>query len=67
MEIVEPLTEDIKTFLLNSANSMSNDALRVLGLAYKDIKDETIAIDQLEHGLIFVGLMGMIDPPTSRS
>lgn len=61
--IVEPLTEDIKTFLLNSANSMSNDALRVLGLAYKDIKDETIAIDQLEHGLIFVGLMGMIDPP----
>jgi len=61
--VVEPLTQDIKTFLLNSANSMSNDALRVLGLAYKDIKDETIALDQLEHGLIFIGLMGMIDPP----
>ncbi|PRR79593.1 calcium-translocating P-type ATPase, PMCA-type [Clostridium vincentii] len=61
--IIEPLTEDVKTSLLNSANSMSNDALRVLALAYKEIKDENIAIDQLEHGLIFVGLMGMIDPP----
>ena len=42
---------------------MSNDALRVLALAYKEIKDENIPIDQLENGLIFVGLMGMIDPP----
>ncbi|HEY5525849.1 MAG TPA: cation-translocating P-type ATPase, partial [Clostridium sp.] len=61
--VIEPITEGIKTSLLNSANSMSNDALRVLALAYKEIKDENIPIDQLEHGLIFVGLMGMIDPP----
>lgn len=61
--VIEPLTEGIKTSLLNSANSMSNDALRVLALAYKEIKVGNIPIDQLEHGLIFVGLMGMIDPP----
>jgi len=61
--VIEPLTDAVKTSLLNSANSMSNDALRVLALAYKEIKDNSIPLNQLEHGLIFVGLMGMIDPP----
>ena len=42
---------------------MSDDALRVLALAYKPIDNEHVPIDELENDLIFVGLMGMIDPP----
>ena len=42
---------------------MSDDALRVLALGYKVLENEHVAIDNLEDNLIFVGLMGMIDPP----
>lgn len=44
---------------------MSNSALRVLALAYKEI-DHIPSIptsDELEQGLTFMGLVGMIDPP----
>ena len=46
-----------------ASNLMSDDALRVLALGYKVIDTEHVAIDDLEKDLIFVGLMGMIDPP----
>lgn len=45
--------------------NMSAKALRVLGVAYKDmdaVPDE-ITSDNVENGLTFVGLLGMIDPP----
>lgn len=61
-EIV-PLTEEIKKELLKASNSMSDTALRVLGLAYKDLKDKNTSLDSLETDEIFIGLMGMIDPP----
>ncbi len=44
---------------------MSADALRVLAVAYKEI-DEVPAnptSEELENGLTFMGLVGMIDPP----
>ncbi len=46
-------------------NEMSANALRVLAIAYKEL-DEVPAnpsFEQLEYGLTFVGLVGMIDPP----
>jgi len=46
-------------------NTMSADALRVLAVAYKEI-DEIPAnptSEELEAGLTFMGLVGMIDPP----
>lgn len=52
-----------KSETLNASNLMSDDALRVLALAYKPIDNEHVPIDELENDLIFVGLMGMIDPP----
>ena len=44
---------------------MSENALRVLAVAYKEIDEipEELTSKNLENGLTFVGLVGMIDPP----
>ncbi len=45
--------------------AMSRDALRVLAVAYKKIDSipEELTSEELESGLTFMGLVGMIDPP----
>ncbi len=46
-------------------DEMSRSALRVLAVAYKEIDSVPTepTSDQLENDLIFMGLVGMIDPP----
>ena len=46
-------------------DQMSADALRVLAVGYKviDSVPETPTPEELENGLTFMGLVGMIDPP----
>ena len=46
-------------------DKMSADALRVLAVAYKEIDriPENPTSAELENGLTFMGLVGMIDPP----
>jgi P-type Ca2+ transporter type 2C len=58
-----PLTNEIIGDILNAANTMSDNALRVLGSAYKIIESSHVDMDSLEKGLTFIGLIGMIDPP----
>lgn len=60
---IKELTDDIKSEIMNSSNSMSNSALRVLSAAYKVIPNNDVPLDLLESDLIFIGLVGMIDPP----
>lgn len=60
---VLPLTEEKKIQLLSASNKMSDEALRVLGASFKEINNQKISLDSLEEGQIFIGLMGMIDPP----
>ena len=48
-----------------ACDEMSSNALRVLAVAYKEL-DKVPAnptFEELENGLTFVGLVGMIDPP----
>lgn len=49
----------------NIAEEMSRDALRVLAVAVKDIESvpKIPSEEELENGLEFIGLVGMIDPP----
>ena len=44
---------------------MSSSALRVLAVGYKEIDEvpETLVPEEIESGLTFMGLVGMIDPP----
>jgi len=63
-----PLTEEGRKRILEANDAMTRDALRVLGLAYRVEKDvpenpEQIRSEELERNLVFVGLVGMIDPP----
>ena len=55
-----------KTKLIeNQNNKMADEALRVLAIAYLDIPNLPSRIDTetVEKNLIFIGLIGMIDPP----
>ncbi|MEW8994013.1 cation-translocating P-type ATPase [Clostridium sp.] len=60
---VVPMTEEIKNGFLKVATAMSDDALRVLGAAFKTVNSTHVEVDELEKDLTFIGLIGMIDPP----
>ena len=49
----------------NQNNEMAEKALRVIAVSYKDVDKlpENINSESVENDLIFVGLIGMIDPP----
>jgi P-type Ca2+ transporter type 2C len=60
-----PLNETQRMRVLDANDKMTQEALRVLGVAYRvsstlpNMED----LEKLEEGMIFVGLVGMIDPP----
>lgn len=56
-------TKEYKAKVLENSNIMSDKALRVLAFAYKDISKENIVLDSLEKDLVFISMVGMIDPP----
>ncbi|MBI5885264.1 MAG: cation-translocating P-type ATPase [Deltaproteobacteria bacterium] len=63
--VVRPITHDDKRRILRQNDELSQEALRVLGIAMRS-SVEPIAvhdISSLESGLVFLGLAGMIDPP----
>lgn len=59
------LSLDKKRQIHEINEKMAAQALRVLAVAYKEIPDSTNDFDEktLESDLIFLGLIGMIDPP----
>ena len=63
-----PLTPEFREKILAANDNMTNGALRVLGMAYRVVKDipEDLAPEKVEHDLIFAGLIGMIDPPRTE-
>lgn len=59
---IVPLTEEMKQRYLEASEAMSNDALRVLGAAFKTT-DRILEPEELEKDLTVIGFVGMIDPP----
>jgi Ca2+-transporting ATPase len=62
---VHNLTRNDIENVLNANNRLANDAMRVLGLAYKELDSDSTnyRAEVVEKDLTFVGLVAMIDPP----
>ena len=59
------LDEKTRQNILKANDAMTEDALRVLGVAYRVVPETPAELDaeRIEQDLVFVGLIGMIDPP----
>ena len=60
---IESLTQSKKEEIKNQNENMAENALRVIAVGYKELDYFGKANFDLEENLIFVGLIGMIDPP----
>lgn len=61
-----PMSQEVRTDLKRRNEKMAARALRVLGVAYKDVK-ELPPESEWEKDLIFCGFIGMIDPPRPQA
>ncbi|MCL2156997.1 MAG: cation-translocating P-type ATPase [Methanobrevibacter sp.] len=66
---IETMDKNHKEDIIKDMGEMTSSALRVLGLAYKKIDDEAEIAnsEEIEKDLIFVGLVGMMDPPRKEA
>ena len=62
---IRKMTDIDKEEILKQNQNLASDALRVLALAFKKQNKDIIELrtDIVEKDLVFVGLVGMIDPP----
>lgn len=67
--VISPFSAEAQDVCTHLNDAMAKDALRVLGLGYKNLPQGTdeasltpTELSSLAHGLTFVGLVGMIDP-----
>ena len=67
---VRKLSDSDRKAILDVNAAMASDALRVLGIAYKELSGssiENVEEENFEKKLIFLGLTGMIDPPRDEA
>jgi magnesium-transporting ATPase (P-type) len=68
MDVV-PFDQVQRTQAHANVERLSDEALRTLAVAYRPLKtdEDPLALETLEHDLIFVGTVGIIDPPREEA
>ncbi|MDF2615172.1 MAG: hypothetical protein K0S71_2958 [Clostridia bacterium] len=61
-EVITALTPEIREEIFNQNKVLAENALRVLTLAYKPLKQTALLDHDIEADFIFLGLVGLADP-----
>jgi Ca2+-transporting ATPase len=65
---IAPLDDTERERILKANEEMANDALRVLGISYRELSEtDGYNEDRVEQDLVFLGLVGMMDPPREEA
>lgn len=66
-EGIRSITEKDKACIYDQNQSFSENGLRVLAFAYKEVNEKEVLSLEEENGYTFLGLVAMIDPPRVES
>jgi P-type Ca2+ transporter type 2C len=70
-EEARPLTVERRAEISHRNEELAAEALRTLGVAFRSLPKDAFSKDEvdesIEHELVFLGLIGMIDPPRQEA
>ena len=70
-ETVVPLMESRRAQILRDNEALASESLRTLAVAFRSLPEDIVKSrkfdEQIERDLVFLGLIGMIDPPRDEA
>jgi Ca2+-transporting ATPase len=64
---VKPLTHEDREKILAAIEQLAHEALRTIGVAFRSLPATDQPLEQLEEDSIWLGVIGMIDPPRAEA